>query len=196
VVIFYGWNDLWLAKGFSDDQQMAKPETALSALRDQLAKLRTYQLLNQAVGMAQQAAKKKQPEKFRVPVDQYRSNLEDMIRQAQNSGVKVVIATRPAGFGLGPLPDFFVSLGFTRQGEDLQRVSEQYNQAARKVAEGAGAKIADLDLIFREHGVKNFFDKPDKDIIHPNRAGLELIAESVEQAVLSAIGPAEKKEEQ
>jgi lysophospholipase L1-like esterase len=196
VVIFYGWNDLWLAKGFSDDEQSARREVPITKLRDQLSKLRTYQLLNRAVAAAQTRVKKDQTEKFRVPFDKYQSNLAEMARLAKASGAKVIIATRPAGFGLMPLPDFFSYLGFTKDGEDLTGVHDRYNQAARRAAKENGAALLDLDLIFRERGVKNFFDRPDKDIIHPNRAGLELIAESAAQAIISSIEPKREKEGQ
>ena len=196
VVISYGWNDLWLAKGFSDDEQFARPELLLTRFRDQLAKLRTYQLLNKAVAAAQLKAKKNQPDKFRVSPDQYRSNLEEMVRLAKASGAKVIVATRPGGFGLAPLPDFFQYLGFTRDGEDLEAIHDRYNQAAARVARDDRAQLLDLDLIFRERGVKNLFDKPDKDIIHPNRAGLELIAESAAQAIIISIEPNREKEDQ
>jgi lysophospholipase L1-like esterase len=196
VLVFYGWNDLWLAKGFSDEEQLAKPAVPLTKLRDQLAKLRTYQLLNKTVAKAQMQTGEKSPDKFRVASDNYQSNLDEMIRTALGSGAKVIVATRPGGFGLGPLPDFFTQLGFTRQGEDLKAVHDIYNQGARASAQARGAPVLDLDLIFRERGVKNFFDKPDQDIIHPNRAGLELIAESAAQAIINSIEPNREKEGQ
>ena len=196
VVIFYGWNDLWLARGFSDEEQSPKPEVAITKLRDQLSKLRTYQLLNKAVAAAQLKTKKNQADKFRVSTDKYQSNIDEMVRLAQASGAKVVVATRPAGFGLAPLPDFFEYLGFTKDDKNLESIHDRYNQSARRAAQDNGAALLDLDLIFRERGVKNFFDKPDKDIIHPNRAGLELIAESAAQAIISAIEPKGEKEGQ
>jgi len=196
VVIFYGWNDLWLARGFSDDEQSPKPESPITKLRDQLAILRTYQLLNKAAASAQLKAKKKQADKFRVSVDKYQSNIDEMVRMAQASGARAVVATRPAGFGLAPLPDFFEYLGFTRDDKYLEGIHDRYNQAARRAAQDNGAALLDLDLIFRERGVKNLFDKPDKDIIHPNRAGLELIAESAAKVIISSIEPRVEKEGQ
>jgi len=196
VVIFYGWNDLWLAKGFSDDEQSSRPEVPIAKLRDQLSKLRTYQLLNKAMASAQMKVKKNQTDKYRVSSDKYQSNLGEMVRLAQASGAKVIIATRPAGFGLAPLPDFFEYLGFTKDDKNLESIHDRYNQSARAAAKDNRVALLDLDLIFRERGVKNFFDKPDKDIIHPNRAGLELIAESAEQVIISSIETKGEKEGQ
>jgi len=186
IVIFYGWNDHWLARGFSDHEQKVKKDVPLILLRDELSGLRVYQLLNKVIAQAAIKFSKTGQDKLRVPLDQYRANLKEMIQAAASNRASVILTTAPAGLGLGPLPDYLEAIGFIRQGQDLQQLHETYNQAVRSSAGAEGAQLVDLDLIFKERGVKNLFDRPEKDIIHPNRAGIELIAESIAGAIIKS----------
>jgi len=185
VVIFYGWNDLWLAHGFSDREQKVPGNVPLMNLRDALARLRIYQLLNKLAAATHSQFSRSAPSKFRVPPDEYAQNLASVVRACREFGATPILATAPSGFGLAPLPDFFEYLGFARHAADLNKLRQAYNQAAREQASRLNAPLLDLDLIFRERGVKNFFDRPDRDVIHPNRAGLELIAERAMQAIIT-----------
>jgi lysophospholipase L1-like esterase len=187
VVIFFGWNDMWLARGFSDREQKVGRKLPFMNLRDFLARLRLYQMLNMLLSKMRLPFSSGAPDKLRVPLEEYAHNLEDMVRTCRESGATPIIATAPSGFGLAPLPDYFEYLGFSRPGADLPALRRTYNQAARDTASRLKAPLLDLDLIFQERGARNFFDRPDKDVIHPNRAGLELIAQAVMETVFTQI---------
>ena len=187
VVVFYGWNDHWLAQGFPDADQKIKPETALTKVRNQLARLRTYQLLNKLTAKFTAHFGKKGQKIFRVPPDQYEQNLAGIIELCRASGAQAALTTAPAGFGITVLPDYLTYLGFAKKDENIEQLHASYNRIASRVAAEKNVPLVDLDLIFRERGVKNYFDRPDKDIIHPNRAGLELIAESASSVIIKSI---------
>ena len=193
AVVFYGWNDHWLAKGFTDSEQKVEVEEGgLIQLRNALAHLRLYQFLNWLIAHLNSAIFPKK-EKFRVPIEEYDKNLKEMIQLARAHNCQLILATSPAGFGLAPLPDYLEYLGFIKKGEDLAQLHERYNQVVRKVAKAENVPLVDLDLIFRSQGVKNFFQNPEKDIIHPNRKGMELIANSVAGKIFQVLSSANKE---
>jgi len=183
VMIVFGWNDHWLVQGFSDHEQKVLGNPWLIQLRDRLARLRTYQALNLILAKLRPAAERQ--EKLRVPADLYHENLQAMVRACRQQGVLVILATAPAGFGLGPLPDFLTALGFIHDNAELAPLHRQYNGIVREVGREEGVPVADLEAIFEQVGVKNFFDHPDQDIIHPNAKGLDLTAESVAKVIVN-----------
>jgi lysophospholipase L1-like esterase len=179
IVWFFGWNDHWLAHGFPDSEQVPD-SSVVYQLRDMLQKFRTYQALNLVVvKMSARDKRDRQSRRFRVPLAEYKDILEAVVRGCRDQGIPAILVTAPAGFGLGPLPDFFVPLGFIDEGQNLKELHAGYNQAVRDAAKGDGVSLVDAQLLFEKEGVKNFFDYPDKDIIHPNRRGFELLAEAI-----------------
>jgi len=184
VIVFYGWNDHWLARGFSDSEQRIPEQGLLIMLRDILSRLRIYQFMNKLIADVGGKFLRMESWKFRVPIEEYRRLLKEMIEMVNSNGSKIILATSPAGFGLGELPDFLEALQFVRDASKLESVHNQYNQVVRELAQDSGTDIVDLDLIFQEEGVKNFFDNPQKDIIHPNEQGLKLIAKSFAQKIM------------
>ncbi len=195
VIILYGWNDHWRARGFSDSEQKIKSEIWLTRIRDPVSKLRTYQLLNKFAANLPGLAPRSGQEKFRVPAGNYRKNLKEMVERANAEGAKVILLTAPAGFGLGPLPDYFEYLGFLKQGDSLEQIHNRYNLMVREVTQETGAPLLDLDLILRARNVKTYFDHPDQDIIHPNAAGMLLIARSLADSIGAAGRHPDEKEE-
>jgi len=184
VIIFFGWNDHWLVQGFADHEQRVRQNPRLIKFRDSLGRLRTYQALNWAMTLLPRTGKKK----LRVADELYRENLLAMIRASRDRGVAVVLCTAPAGFGLGPLPDFFTALDFIGNNAELPPLHRRYNEIVRQVGRRENVPVADLEKIFEERGAKNFFDHPDKDIIHPNAEGQELIAETLTETIVESSG--------
>lgn len=185
VILLFGWNDHWRARGFPDKMQIPAPQPGrlLSTLR----RLRLYQLLNRLAVLAREKISPPSP-LLRVSPDDYRENLRAMIRACRRQGVRAILATAPSGLGLAPLPDFFTYLEFVGAPEDVGTLHREYNQIVRNLAAEEAVPLADLDRFFVERGLPNFFDQPDKDIIHPNTAGYQLMAEALAGIVESEIG--------
>lgn len=181
-IILFGWNDHWLAKGFSDRNQVSAASSA-SVLLETLRRLRVYQLLNRVIAGAR-AKVSPPPLALRVPPEDYRANLEAMIAACRAAGVRPILATAPSAVSLGQVPDFLTYLEFIRDPADLARLHRQYNDIVRAVAAETHTPLVDLDQVFESHGVRALFDHPDQDVIHPNRAGYQLLVDSLTPTLL------------
>ena len=180
VIILFGWNDHWLAMGYPDSEQTTegKPPTDAGPIKD----LRAYQLINKVAAKAQ-ARLAERPLVLRVPPEDYRANLASMIKMARDSGASVVLATSPSAIKLGVVPDYLTYLNFIREEDDLEKLHSRYNNIVREAAEKHDVPLADLDLIFKKRDVTSLFERPDKDLIHPNTRGYEIITGEMAEVV-------------
>ncbi|HUT53366.1 MAG TPA: SGNH/GDSL hydrolase family protein [bacterium] len=181
VIIMFGWNDHWLAKGFADQDQIVGDSDAAGLLAP-LRALRTYQLLNKIVARVR-AAVSLPPLTMRVAPDDYHANLVKMIGECRAAHVLPLIALAPSAIVAGKAPEFMTALEFIRAPADLQRFHNQYNDIARGAARETGAPLIDLDLLFSDWPAKDLFEDPDQDVIHPNREGYLLVAGALAKAV-------------
>jgi lysophospholipase L1-like esterase len=117
----------------------------------------------------------------RVPLDEYRANLSEIVRRAQAAGAKIVLCT--------PTPMSrayaYSDVGEYGKHEDINYLLRQYAQAAREVA--AEAKVPWVDLF------DLFISRPDGlDLIpdgnHPWPEGHALIADALFEPVRRALG--------
>ena len=184
VIILFGWNDHWLAKGFPDAEQKPAPSRAADWLAP-LRWLRLYQFINHArahlVGEAGKPVAG--PPRPRVSPDQYRDNLLAMAAACRAAGVPVIFATAPSGISAGKVPDYLVPMAFITAPAQLAILHRRYNDVARAAAAKAGVEMCDLDAAFEAHGVATLFTDPAKDLIHPNAAGYALMAEKLAECV-------------
>lgn len=184
VVILFGWNDHWLAKGFPDAEQRAAPSSAAAWLGP-LRRLRLYQFVNHGrahlVGDALRPAPG--PDRPRVSPDQYRDNLAAMIESCRKSGAAVIVATAPSGIASGKVPEYLMALDFIKEPDDLAPLHASYNEIARAAARQADATLCDLDAAFEQRGTADLFDDPGQDLIHPNAAGYGLMAAKLLECV-------------
>ena len=184
VIILFGWNDHWLAKGFPDAEQRATASSAADWLGP-LRKLRLYQFVNHArahlVGDARRPAPG--PDRLRVSPEDYRENLVAMIEACRKSGVAVIVATAPSGIASGKVPDYLATLDFIRDPSELAPLHARYNEVARAAARQSGATLCDLDAAFGQRETVELFDDPGQDLIHPNAAGYELMADKLAECV-------------
>ncbi len=182
VVILFGWNDHWLAKGYTDKEQLEQRTSSKEEKIHPLQSLRLYQLVHKGVS-ALGLALKQPPKKLRVPPGQYSRNLASMIEECKRAGAVPVLATSPSAIPTGKVPDFLTHLGFINPEDDLSKLHNKYNQAVRDIAKERAAALVDLDLIFKSHGVTKLFDEPEKDLIHPNKKGYGLIGKSIANSI-------------
>jgi len=177
VIIMFGWNDHWLAKGFSDAEQKGErqePHERAGPLRS----LRIYQAVD-LFAVKTRGIMSPRPEKLRVPPDRYRENLASMADMSREAGAIPVLATAPSAISTGEVPDYLTHLGFVKHPQELQGLHSAYNEAVRGLAARAGVILCDLDLLFKQRGVTSLFHNPAEDIIHPNEEGCKIMANAL-----------------
>jgi len=185
VIILYGWNDHWLAKGFSDKDQIVSLGKA-PALLSLLRRLRLYQFLNHELAWLRE--KIAPPARvLRVSPEDYSKNLEAMIKMSQAAGARPILATAASAIKLGQVPEFMTYLEFIRAPGDLSKLHDEYNRIVREVAKKNAVPLADLDAVFQEKDLPSLFAHPDQDVIHPNQKGYQLLAEALAQTLIVEI---------
>lgn len=177
VVVLFGWNDHWLARGFADKDQIVNMPVG-SAL-DPIKRYRIYELLNKGYDSIK-AKGGELPEVMRVVPADYKNNLEAMIQMCKAKGTPILLATAPSGISVAdPFPDFLVIKRFILANDELAGLHDQYNEVVRETANNLDVPLADLDSIFLNEGITTLFDDPAIDLIHPNIKGLQLMADSM-----------------
>ena len=113
----------------------------------------------------------------RVPLDEYRTNLERILRtlQRETRAVLVFALTTPVDLGR----QLAVAKGVNRTAEDVAA----YNAAAREVAAGLGVAVNDLHAAVVEAGAAELLDE---DGVHFTAAGNEVLGRAVAAAVRAA----------
>jgi lysophospholipase L1-like esterase len=139
VVIYYGWNDHWIALGPTDpDLRLAKRYLWLAEhLRIAQAALKAR------VGVAGRNGARPN----RVPPDRYLRNLEEMARLSHDSGIVPVLVTAPSNHVAGHEPEY-LRLRHLRQLSDLVPLHQQYVDLTRRAASETGAVLCDAAAQF------------------------------------------------
>jgi lysophospholipase L1-like esterase len=170
VIIAYGWNDHWLAKGGLPDEDRrparAKPSPLL--------RLRLVQGMWAVIGAA--APKENVLDApARVPLLSYRSNLDAFIAKVQALGAKPIVVALPSGLADGDFPEYLIASGFTRSATEAIADHRAYADTARQAALHSLVDFVDLQPSFeRPDGVVPGLLRADK--IHMTDAGNARIA--------------------
>lgn len=174
VTFYYGWNDHWLSMGIEDREILRLLSTPI--FRHQ--SLRVIQLFNRAyVGLRSMFG----PRPVRVPVDDFRRALAELIRIAREIDALPVLLTAPTSHERGHEPDYL----FERWIEDLSDLvplHSAYVEAVREIARDEQVVLCDLAASFDEQPrwlVRNHHFKGDG--IHLLDEGDQMIAEQLLQ---------------
>jgi len=97
----------------------------------------------------------------RVGLEEYRSNLEEMIRLTRAAGAEVVLLTRPF---VGPV----------RKENWWKQFAPEYNQATAEVAEREGAPVVDVYSFFK--GQERFFADESHFTLEGHRRAADVLA--------------------
>lgn len=180
ATIYFGWNDHWQAFGLSDSQiARMMGHGPLSRLR--LAQLWRRVTLAQTDGMV-----------LRVAMEDYRRNLQQMVRDARRAGTVPVLLTAPTSIQPGREPAHLA----TRWLEDLTELlplHDSYNDVVREVAAAEDVPLCDLAAVFARLPTRDLVRVHFKnDGIHTREAGDALIARTLyetleQQGLLSRI---------
>lgn len=175
VAICYGWNDHWAA-GFDieDKAQEMAPQFILDTQnvfsRSYVYRAIKYALLSRSEKSREYTYNKQAP-RYRVGLEDYRANLEAMIRLCRDGGATPILITAPAGDGDPELVN------------PMEAYHERYNEVVRQTAADLAVGLVDAARLFAEH--PEYFDDPKGDFIHYNARGAAAISAELEQLILA-----------
>jgi lysophospholipase L1-like esterase len=178
VVVAYGWNDHWVAKGGLPDAAREVPSPRAAALSLALSRLRLAQAARALLGSADRGAAPAPPGAMRrVPLDDYRAALDSLLAAARGSGARVLVVALPSGLRESDFPGYLLELGFTPSPREAIDDHARWAAAAREVAAERGASFLDPADRFVS---RELFSR---DGIHPTPEGHRVLAEAVEEAL-------------
>lgn len=161
VTIQFGWNDHWPSQTGEPDHEVRMPSARMLTVQQTLAYSRTYRLLRRWIRPV-----RSESGRLRVPLQQYKNNLREMIALTRQAGGKVMLITAP--YLEGPW--------------GWRNLHRQYNMATRAVAEAEQAALLDVVPLFLRS--PNLFFEPEVDQCHFNGDGAEIIAALAAQTIV------------
>lgn len=141
VTIFFGWNDHWVA-GVPDKEARVR-SASMTAVINFLEKFRTYQALHKLITKFEPNIDEEIKQRVtlgpRVALNDYLSNLNEMIDLIHAKGGNVVLITAPYD-----LSGFKPAAIYPGSKENLIRLHESYNDVVRKLSALKGTVLLDL----------------------------------------------------
>ncbi len=134
IVVYYGWNDHWMALG-PTDADLARARRLIRWSR----RLRIAQLALKAwMGMASKPGSREN----RVPPDRYLANLRAIARTTRDAGIAAVFVTAPSNHVVGHEPKY-LKLRHVRNLADVVPLHQQYVELTREAAAAPGAVLCE-----------------------------------------------------
>lgn len=169
VVLYFGWNDHWVAQGMTDGGRLAVQNRPSDRW---LWAIDHSRLLQAALMVADEMAGAPAPI-FRVPIKEYEDNLSTMIDLVRDSGALPVLVTAPTNATSETPWGQFSQLPATLADayESPRDIHDRYVETTRAVAARKNALLVDAARMFdgREGLIR-------ADHIHPTQRGYEQLA--------------------
>ncbi len=181
AVIGYVWNDHWLAWGTGDGDKAMPVER--SAARRQAADLVRRSRVVQAARRLLKLGEPGPSDERRVPLAQYRENLEFLGAFWDARGAQSLFVTLPTSHHRLGVPEFLVGKAFARDQQSVLDLHRAYNQVVREVAGAGGWPVLDLEAELGSLGAEDLRQIFLADGIHLTPAGLALFAQRVAAAI-------------
>lgn len=165
VVIYFGWNDHWLAQGGLTDEI-------------QYSFIGGIKIFNLVKWLSMRFSEKS----YRVPIEDYTANLKEIKKLLLKNNITPVFITAPSGFVAGQMPAWAYTFFKEIQQMDkndidrIPKVHNEYVDVVRKIAKDNGCLLVDAAKVFdslRTDSYKFFRD----DLIHLRLQGHTLMAE-------------------
>jgi lysophospholipase L1-like esterase len=173
LVVYFGWNDHWNSLTGRTDAELASLRV-FQPVHEWLQPFHTYWAAARLVDAGEAAARVSTRRTPRVPLDDYRANLEQMAAAARRHECRVVFVTAPTALVDGQLPQwafpFFQQYYEMTPGEvdAIPAVHRQYNDMVRQVAARSGELVLDLAEAWRPDESAGYFRR---DGIHLTEQG-------------------------
>jgi lysophospholipase L1-like esterase len=183
VLVAYGWNDHWIARGGLPDADRDPRALEESRLALALARLRLTQALHALRPRSDDGAVASSTR--RVPAPDFEEYVARLLEASVSAGAVPVVIELPSALTERDVPGYLVDQGFTPSSRDAVADHARYAALAREAAERAAAPWVGTAEAFAPGGV------PDTslftaDRIHLSAAGHALLASLVEREVLES----------
>ena len=180
VVVYFGWNDHWQALGEPDHLRRGQgAETTSQQMFEWISeRWRFLQFGRKVEDVLMRTGRHTPHDIVRVPIDEYRNNLDAIRRVFLESGVPVVFITAPTSWYRLGVPQRLVELGYVPDAPTAIQRHRRYNEVVRQVAALDGALLLDLEREF-ESGAATDESDPlmTRDGIHFTSRGFDFVAE-------------------
>jgi lysophospholipase L1-like esterase len=176
AVVYFGWNDHWLAYQTIDSQKVVKGTR--SPWASSLAVARRLRLVQGLESLSASVSGSDMPiDQVRVPIPQYQENLLRVQKTFERRKVPVVFISAPTSHYRLGVPDYLVDLHFVADKASSVALHRSYNQIVREVAKATGSYLLDLEQNFDSRNDLNAIFMADG--IHFTQSGLALVAKRV-----------------
>lgn len=186
VVVFFGWNDHWLARGSVDAEKIVSVHNGPidDLIMWTYGRLRVLQFANWALTGRFSAARSGHGQQ-RVPANQYRENLIEINRILQSRNRPIVFITAPTAYYKLGVPEYITKKGFASDAMSAKSLHKNYNKIVREVAGKEGAYLLDLEpQIGSSPDLRSIFTE---DNIHFTQAGLSVVADALVDLIKTQI---------
>ena len=187
VVVYFGWNDHWLARGAVDSQKqvVGSPSSNGQSFATTFQGLRILQGVQALAARYSGAKTSELLDSVRVPAAQYRINLEAIEQICGQHGAPVLYLTAPSSFQRFGVKPFLVGWGLAADEPSVIAMHTQYNQIVREVSGSKGALLLDLEAEFEPR--KDLDQIMMRDGIHFTPDGLSVLAIRIAQFIEQAL---------
>lgn len=182
AVVYFGWNDHWLATSGAPDAQRIAVQTRMDGLQGVVHFVnehsRFFQLLMRVRAMFSQWGDPISGG-LRVPIGDYRANLEQIYDSLSGLGLRVVFITAPTAHYFFGAPDELVRDRFASDTESVPPLHRSYNHVVREVAEERGAFLLDLERDLGKLSPRRVARVFSADGIHFSDSGLRQVSRRI-----------------
>ena len=145
--VYYGWNDHWQAYGAVDADKVvqADPRAQPRLVERLYETARVLQLGRWVIDRSTRTGRATPTDRVRVPPEHYRDNLTRIERAFRGAGAASVMITAPTSWYRLGVPDRYVVERYVPDKQTAADRHRAYNEIAREVATGQGARLLDLE---------------------------------------------------
>lgn len=176
VIIWTASNDRDLAI-YYPDKEFEKQEAHAYYLRNFLRQSHLCVFLASMISKLQNKDYSREKQKMaiknlddrysRVSLDDFRSNLQEMIDISKKRNIRVILLTR----------HWYIR----------DHLLDKYNNVIRQLGDKDNVEILDLAQIFLQPGFAKYYNRPADDWVHFNRDGYDLVGQEVSKTILGPV---------
>lgn len=187
VVVYFGWNDHWRARGAVDSQKQVAPAPSSSGQWFAAAgkNLRLVQGVQALAARSRGSNGSELLDSVRVPPDQYRINLQAIESICGQNGAPLLFLTAPSSFHRFGVKRFLIEWGLVADEQSAIDLHQEYNRIVREVAVASGTLLLDLDSEFEPRA--DLEQVMMRDGIHFTPDGLSVVAIRIAQFIEQAL---------